>query len=118
MGIFAPALTDAFSRSLPLHVPRLETNEEFIVVRAKVRPVSAITRRMPSIRPSVAWEGGSAIEASKIAGHATVNMTGDYTVVQLKRQEDLTRAIQDRRTKTRAGNPEKERQKVAIIVAA
>jgi hypothetical protein len=28
-------------------------------------------------------EGASAIEASKIAGHATVSMTGDYTVVQL-----------------------------------
>jgi integrase len=40
--------------------------------------------------------GGSAIEASKIAGHATVNMTGDYTVVQLRRQEELTRAIQER----------------------
>ena len=40
--------------------------------------------------------GGSAIEASKIAGHATVNMTGDYTVVQSKRQEELTRAIQER----------------------
>jgi len=41
-------------------------------------------------------EGGSAIEASKIAGHATVSQTGDYTVVQLKRQEELTRAIQER----------------------
>jgi integrase len=41
-------------------------------------------------------EGGSAIEASKIAGHATVSQTGDYTVVQLKRQEELTRAIQRR----------------------
>ncbi len=40
--------------------------------------------------------GGSAIEASKIAGHATVSMTGDYTVVQLSRQEKLTRAIQQR----------------------
>lgn len=40
--------------------------------------------------------GASAIEASKIAGHATVNMTGDYTVVQLNRQEELTRAIQQR----------------------
>src|SRR5580765_5384577 len=45
-------------------------------------------------------EGGSAIEASKIAGHATVSQTGDYTVVQLKRQEELTRAIQDRRAKS------------------
>lgn len=42
-------------------------------------------------------EGGSAIEASKIAGHATVSMTGDYTVVQIGRQEVLTRAIQHRR---------------------
>jgi integrase len=41
-------------------------------------------------------EGGSAIEASKIAGHATVSQTGDYTVVKLKRQEELTRAIQRR----------------------
>jgi integrase len=40
--------------------------------------------------------GGSAIEAQKIAGHATMTMTGDYTVVQLKRQDELTRAIQER----------------------
>jgi hypothetical protein len=33
---------DAFKRTLPLHVPRLETNEEFVVVRAKVRPVILI----------------------------------------------------------------------------
>jgi integrase len=46
-------------------------------------------------------EGGSAIEASKIAGHATVSQTGDYTVVQLKRQEELTRAIQSRVAKAR-----------------
>jgi hypothetical protein len=42
-------------------------------------------------------EGGSAIEASKIAVHATMNQTGDCTIVQLKRQEELTRAIQGRR---------------------
>jgi integrase len=41
-------------------------------------------------------EGGSAIEASKIAGHATVSQTGDYTIVQLQRQDELTRAIQKR----------------------
>ena len=41
-------------------------------------------------------EGASAIEASKIAGHGSVNMTNDYTHVQLKRQEELTRAIQVR----------------------
>ena len=30
---------DAFNRAIPLHAPKLETYEEFIVVRAKVRPV-------------------------------------------------------------------------------
>ncbi|MDP9268685.1 MAG: hypothetical protein M3P27_10245 [Acidobacteriota bacterium] len=33
---------DAFRRGTPLQVPKLETNEEFIVVRAKVRPVMLI----------------------------------------------------------------------------
>ena len=63
-------------------------------------------------------EGGSAIEASKIAGHATVSQTGDYTVVQLKRQEELTHAIQGRRAKATAENPEKEKQKLARGEAA
>ena len=45
--------------------------------------------------------GGSAIEASKIAGHATVSQTGDYTIVQLQRQDELTRAIQDRMAEAR-----------------
>ena len=63
-------------------------------------------------------EGGSAIEASKIAGHATVSQTGDYTVVQLKRQEELTRAIQQRRAKATAENPAKEKQKMATAEAA
>ena len=30
---------DAFNRAYPLHAPKLETNEEFIVIRAKKRPV-------------------------------------------------------------------------------
>ena len=30
---------DAFARSIPLHAPKLETNEEFLVIRAKRRPV-------------------------------------------------------------------------------
>jgi hypothetical protein len=34
-----PAGQDAFKRSIPLSAPKLETNEEFIVIRAKVRPV-------------------------------------------------------------------------------
>jgi integrase len=63
-------------------------------------------------------EGSSAIEASKIAGHATVNQTGDYTIVQLKRQEELTRAIQDRRSKATADNSGKEKQILATKEAA
>jgi len=63
-------------------------------------------------------EGGSAIEASKIAGHATVNMTGDYTVVQLKRQEELTRAIQKRRAKAAEKQSENQEQCEQTIAAA
>jgi len=50
-------------------------------------------------RANITWRqevGASAIEASKIAGHSSVNMTNDYTHVQLRRQENLTRAIQER----------------------
>jgi hypothetical protein len=38
---------DAFKRTLPLHAPKLETNEEFIVIRAKVRPVILIQTELP-----------------------------------------------------------------------
>ena len=38
---------DAFKRLPPLHAPKLETNEEFIVVRAKVRPVMLIQAEFP-----------------------------------------------------------------------
>ena len=54
-------------------------------------------------RANITWRqevGASAIEASKIAGHSSVNMTNDYTHVQLRRQEELTRAIQERLRKT------------------
>lgn len=55
-------------------------------------------------RANITWRqevGGSSIEASKIAGHANVRMTEDYTVVQLKRQEELTRRIQDKLAKAK-----------------
>lgn len=39
---------DAFRRTIPLASPKLETNEEFLVVRAKVRPVVLV---MPEIPP-------------------------------------------------------------------
>jgi integrase len=50
-------------------------------------------------RANVTWRqevGASSIEASKIAGHSTVRMTEDYTKVQLSRQEETTRRIQER----------------------
>jgi hypothetical protein len=45
-GITA-ARQDAFKRGLPLHAPRLETNEEFVVIRAKIRPVVLIQTELP-----------------------------------------------------------------------
>lgn len=44
--IFA-AGKDAFKRTIPLHVPKLETNEEFLVIRAKRRPVALIQPETP-----------------------------------------------------------------------
>jgi hypothetical protein len=49
--------------------------------------------------------GGSAIEASKIAGHADVDRTADYTFVDIERQQQLTRAIQDRLAKASKDKP-------------
>ena len=40
--------------------------------------------------------GGSSIEASKIAGHDNTKITEEYTIVQMRRQEELTRRIQDK----------------------
>jgi integrase len=48
-------------------------------------------------RANITWRqqvGGSAIEASKIAGHSDLEMTGEYTLVTPERQNDLTRRIQ------------------------
>jgi integrase len=48
-------------------------------------------------RANITWRqqvGGSAIEASKIAGHSELEMTGEYTVVSPERQNELTRRIQ------------------------
>lgn len=55
--------------------------------------------------------GGSSIETSQIAGHANLKTTEEYTVVQLKRQEDLTRRIQAKRTK--AGKQMTQRNVIA-----
>jgi integrase len=48
-------------------------------------------------RANITWRqqvGGSAIEASKIAGHSDLDTTGDYTFVTAERQSELTRRIQ------------------------
>jgi hypothetical protein len=42
-----PAGQDAFRRSIPLAVPKLETNEEFLVIRAKRRPVLLVQPEIP-----------------------------------------------------------------------
>jgi len=64
-----------------------------------------LTRRLPWPAPhsfrraNITWRqevGGSAIEASKIAGHADLEMTGEYTFVAPERQNELTRRIQQR----------------------
>ncbi len=42
-----PAGRDAFNRGFPLYTPALKTDEEFLVVRAKVRPVLLIQPEIP-----------------------------------------------------------------------
>ncbi|HEY6346093.1 MAG TPA: tyrosine-type recombinase/integrase [Bryobacteraceae bacterium] len=68
-------------------------------------------------RANITWRqevGGSSIEASQIAGHANTKITEEYTVVQLRRQEELTRRIQNKRAK--AGK--RSREKVVEIKSA
>jgi integrase len=55
-------------------------------------------------RANITWRqevGGSSIEVSKIAGHSNVRMTEEYTVVQMKRQDELTRRIQEKLAKAK-----------------
>ena len=50
-------------------------------------------------RANITWRqevGGSAIEASKIAGHNGLNITSEYTFVSAERQNELTRRIQQK----------------------
>ena len=62
-------------------------------------------------RANITWRqqvGGSAIEASKIAGHSDLEMTGEYTFVTPERQNELTRRIQEKLAeagKKLKGNP-------------
>jgi hypothetical protein len=48
-------------------------------------------------RANITWRqevGGRSIETFQIAGHANARITEEYTVVQLRRQDELTRRIQ------------------------
>jgi hypothetical protein len=50
-------------------------------------------------RANITWRqavGGSAIEASKIAGHRDLERTSSYTFVAPERQNELTRRIQQK----------------------
>ncbi len=58
-------------------------------------------------RANITWRqqvGGSAIEASKIAGHSDLEMTGEYTFVAPERQNELTRRIQQKLAKAAGKN--------------
>lgn len=53
-------------------------------------------------RANITWRqevGGSSIETSRIAGHANTKITEEYTIVQLRRQDELTRRIQEKLAK-------------------
>src|SRR5260370_3121985 len=65
-------------------------------------------------RANITWRqevGGSSIEASQIAGHANSKMTGEYTVVQLRRPEELTRRVLGKRAHGGPSPPESQPNK-------
>jgi len=67
-------------------------------------------------RANITWRqevGGSAIEASKIAGHSDLHTTGHYTLVSAERQNELTRRIQDKL----ASATKRRRQTSSIMTA-
>ena len=69
-------------------------------------------------RANITWRqevGGSSIEASQIAGHANSKMTEEYTVVQLRRQEELTRRLQEKLAQ--AVEPNTKREKITRVIA-
>jgi integrase len=62
-------------------------------------------------RANITWRqqvGGSALEASKIAGHSDLEITAQYTCVSAERQNELTRRIQQKLVAA-AGKNGKER---------
>ncbi|MBI3681775.1 MAG: hypothetical protein HY235_15455 [Acidobacteria bacterium] len=66
-------------------------------------------------RANITWRqqvGGSAIEASEIAGHSDLEMTGEYAFVAPERQNELTRRIQQKLAKAAK---KKEPQPIAPV---
>jgi hypothetical protein len=57
---------------------------------------------------SVGASCGSAIEASRIAGHTNIEMTSEYTFVAPERQNELTRRIQQKLAEAGKKPAEKE----------
>jgi hypothetical protein len=53
------ASADAFARAVPLYSPKLETNEEFVVMKAKRRPVIVVSPPPPD--PGIAAPRGTRI---------------------------------------------------------
>ena len=58
--------------------------------------VVTVVRAGPKFKVLARNDMGEGIEASKIAGHSTVRMTEEYTKIQLTRQEEFMRRIQER----------------------
>lgn len=60
--------------------------------------------------------GGSAIEASKIAGHSDLEMTGEYTFVTPDRQNELTRRIQEKLAEAKEKQAEKSENATTVLL--
>jgi hypothetical protein len=80
--------------------------------------MTRLSDRVPS-PANITWRqevGGSAIEASKIAGHTEVQMTSEYTFLGIERQQELTQAIQERLRAAAEKVEEKRKQQGQVAV--
>lgn len=76
-----PAPGDAFARDAPLHTPRLETNEEFLAVRAKRRPAILLSPAPPDPQVQRVRAGGRVYRrlAVVVPAYSLVNRhTGEF----------------------------------------
>jgi len=77
-----PAGQDAFSRTIPLASPKLETNEEFLVIRAKKRPVVLLMPEPPPIGiPAHGFQGRM---QRRLCGVAQIYSLADTTTGRAK----------------------------------